>query len=112
MKTLALSLCVALFGVSFTFADKEPVKPNQLSVTDQDSGMTVTVIDGGTLEAKSKDGKVIWKAIIADVKKPAVNQAPIRQITLKDGVVKVVYGKANFADVDLKTGKVVQQGSD
>ncbi len=92
----------------------EPAK-KKLSVTDQVTGMTVSVMkDDQTLEAKDgKSGKIVWKSnVINTAGKPNAGQPMIRDLTIKDGVVTVIYGKHSFAKFDLKSGRLLEAGSD
>jgi hypothetical protein len=69
--------------------------------------------DNRTLVAKDKQGKVLWEVdVIKKAGAPTVGQPVIRHMTLKDGKVTVVYGKHSFADIDLKSGKLLASGSD
>lgn len=107
----ALPVLFALSG--FAWAD-EPAKKRP-TVTDQATGMTVSVGDDDkTLTAvDGKTGKAIWKTNVIDAAgKPNAGQPVVRDLSIKDGVLTAIYGKHSFAKFELKSGKLLEKGSD
>ncbi len=65
------------------------------------------------LTARSNDGKTLWSVdVIKECGVPAVGKPKIRHVTIQGGQVSVVFGKHDFATVDLKSGSVQYQGAD
>jgi hypothetical protein len=103
-----------LFVLSIvTWAD-EPAKKKP-SISDQATGMTVAVQDDDRtlLASDSKTGKAIWKTNVIDAAgKPNAGQPVVRDLSIKDGVLTAIYGKHSFAKFELKSGKLLEKGSD
>ena len=68
------------------------------SVTDPDTGITVTIEDGGRVIAASKDGKTIWKAM---------PRGQATSVKIVNGMVQVM--PANVF-IHLPTGKIISVG--
>jgi hypothetical protein len=103
-----------LFVCATVAAAEEPVKKRP-SITDQKTGITVSVQeDNKTLvAADSKTKKTLWKTnLIQTAGKPNVGQPVIRDLSIKDDVLTAIYGKHSFAKLDLKTGRLLEKGSD
>jgi hypothetical protein len=59
------------------------------------------------------NGKVKWKAdIIKICGLPGVGKPEIRYINLKRNIILVVFGKHNYANVNIDNGDVEDQGAD
>ena len=57
--------------------------------------------------------KIKWKSKVIKVcGKPAVGKSKIRQISIAENGLKVVYGKHNFAKIVMETGEIICEGSD
>ena len=110
-----MKFAVPLLLLAFTVATAdEPVKKRP-SVTDQKTGLTASVLDDDQTLAimDSKTGKILAKIqVIKAAGAPNVGQPVVRDLTIKDGVVTAIYGKHSFAKFDLKTGKLLEKGSD
>lgn len=92
-----------------------PSLPSQPPVAvDAQAGTSLYLNDNAQiLTAKSKDGKTLWSAdIIKECGVPAVGKPRVRSVTVQDGKAKVVFGKHDFATVDLKSGEIECQGAD
>jgi outer membrane protein assembly factor BamB len=103
-----------LFALSIVASADEPAKKRP-SVSDQKTGMSVSVGDDDrTLTAvDTKTGKAIWKTNVIDAAgKPNAGQPVIRDLSIKDGVLTAIYGKNSFAKFELKSGKLMEKGSD
>jgi hypothetical protein len=113
MNALGAALGACLLTCTFAQAVDEPAK-KQLTVKDEKLGISVGVKgDDRILVAKDKEGKILWEVdVIKTAGAPAVGQPVIRDLSLKDGKVGIVYGKHSFADFDLKSGKLLSSGSD
>lgn len=60
-----------------------------------------------------KKGKLKWKAnVIKACGIPKVGKPEVREIKLNGDVIKVTFGKHNFAEVKIDTGEVNCLGSD
>ena len=68
--------------------------------------------DKKTLTAYSR-GEIKWKTnIIATCGEPEVGKPEIRYFKLEKGIIKVIFGKHNFAEIDIRDGKTECAGSD
>jgi hypothetical protein len=93
-------------------ADAEPPKPRP-SVTDEATGIVVTVKDDERTLVARLGGKILWQAdVIKSAGPPGVGRPVVRHLSLKGGAVTAVYGKHSFAELELKTGKLLASGSD
>jgi hypothetical protein len=103
-----------LFVVSTLACADEPAKKRP-SITDQKTGITVSVgeDDKTLVAADSRTKKTLWKTnIIEAAGKPNVGQPVIRDLSIKDDVLTAIYGKHSFAKFDLKTGRLLEKGTD
>src|SRR4051812_3099952 len=110
---MKLALLVLFLVTTIACAD-EPAKKKP-SVSDQASGLTVSVQndDRTLVAADTRSGKIVWKAdVIQAAGKPNVGEPVVRDLTVKDGVLTAIYGKHSFAKLELKTGKLLEKGSD
>jgi outer membrane protein assembly factor BamB len=110
---MKLTLAICLAFTTMTFAD-EPAKKRP-SISDQKTGLTFNVGDDDkTLTATdAKTGKAVWKTNVIEAGgKPNVGQPVIRDLSIKDDVLTAIYGKHNFAKFDVKTGRLLEKGSD
>ena len=61
----------------------------------------------------SENGKIIWQNnIISTLGKPYVGQPEVRNIRLDNDTLNVIFGKHDFARVDIHTGKATYLGAD
>ncbi len=68
--------------------------------------------DGRSVSSSDGDGKILWTVdVIAACGAPAVGDPVVREVSLKDGHVHVVYGKHSFATID-GAGHIQCTGSD
>lgn len=103
-----------LFALSIFASADEPAKKRP-SVTDQKIGMSVSVNDDDKtiVAVDTKTGKTIWKTNVIDAAgKPNVGQPVVRDLSIKDGVLTAIYGKHSFAKFALKSGILLEKGSD
>lgn len=86
----------------------------EILIIDSHTGITVQVKPGGrVLAAKDKNGKAMWSVdIIAKCGVPAVGKPIIRNLSVKDNKINVVFGKHSFASIDIETGQVDFLGAD
>ena len=69
--------------------------------------------DYQTLIAFDTEKNLKWKVnIIEKCGEPAVGKPEIRYFKLNENVIEIVFGKHDFANVDLETGKVTYLGAD
>lgn len=109
MKLSAAALGLALLASGNAQGTELPVEV-RLAVTDEKSGVTVTVsFDQRTLVAQQQGGKVLWTAEVIEKKdgKPSVDEPMVRRLVLHDTKVGAAYGKHSFSLFDLKTGKLL-----
>ncbi|MFI2741266.1 hypothetical protein ACG2LH_00890 [Zhouia sp. PK063] len=60
-----------------------------------------------------ENGKVKWKTnIIGTCGEPSVGKSEIRFIRLNNGTINLIFGKHNFANVNITDGKINDSGSD
>ena len=65
-----------------------------------------------TVSAYKNQEKIWQKNILKELGKPNVGKPIIRYIKLNEEVLVVTFGKHNFAELDLKNGKIISSGSD
>jgi hypothetical protein len=110
---MRFALPILFVLAALIFAD-EPAKKRP-SISDQATSMTIAVQDDDRtlVAADSKSGKIVWKTNVIDAAgKPNTGQPVVRDLSLKDGVLTAIYGKHSFAKFDLKSGRLLEKGSD
>jgi hypothetical protein len=70
--------------------------------------------NGRRLVAFKKDGTIIWSVDLLEATKvaPKSGQPVIRQLKLSEDLLQVVFGKHDFAEVQINSGKTKYVGSD
>lgn len=110
-----MKFALPLLFVFATIATADEPAKKRPSISDQASGLTVAVKDDDRtlVAADTRSGKVVWKTNVIDAAgKPNVGQPVVRDLSIKDGVLTAIYGKHSFAKFELKTGKLLEKGSD
>jgi hypothetical protein len=108
------AIALPLLAAALALAADEPAKKRP-SVADQVTGRTVSVKDDDRtiLITDTKTGKVLVSVnVIESAGAPNVGRPVVRDLSIKDGVVTAIYGKHSFARFDLKTGRLLEKGSD
>jgi hypothetical protein len=91
--------------LNFAFTDKRGIKARD--------GVIYYVEKGKVLIAFNTDGKVKWMAeVLKTCPKPAVGTPEICYIKLTTDKIQIVFGKHDFASVDIIDGKVICLGAD
>jgi len=122
MKKSILTFLFFLFfslpnGFGQTSVQKNPNSTLNLAVSKQREITNDEIIyrvepDNQTLSAH-ENKKLKWKTNIIEVcGKPEVGKAEIRIIKLNGEKIQVIFGKHNFAEVQIETGKTKFLGAD
>ena len=92
----------------------EAVQPADPTAGEDATGIVFPVGESGrVVRATDKAGHVLWEVDVIDkAGAPAVGKPVIRDVSVVDGEVVVVYGKHSFAHLDRTTGKLLSAGSD